>query len=871
MESKYEGRLSCWLLVALLVFLPLIRGGNQIWVSLMVTSGMGFLLVLHASLGFWYGGTVFEWRPEDSIFILVLLWCVFGLFRQFSPPDAFDSFLILLGCFACFLTARRLSFSGFTFFLALSLILIGAVLSLIGIFQFLHFLPCHWWNPRNFLASTFVNHNHFAAYLELLLPLSYALALTGPLKPLIRFLVILTSTLLAITLLLSGSRGAWISLFVSSLFWMVWYFRGQTKEKKFDWRKSNTVFLAGLLILGGIIYLVVKTPMLDRLESFFALKQEAGTWIRQAIWRGTLRLIGENTLMGHGLGSFVFAFPRFRPPGLFHLANAAHNEYLEIISEIGLIGLLLVIGMGAVIVRRMMYLVRLTETNWKQAIGLAGLIGLGSVALHSLIDFPWRIPAVAFEGSMLAGLISGISYKAEPFPLRELRFSFKGAQRIGALSLATLMSILAIPMSRLIAADIYALQAEREIKKGNLDKAVVNYRQAAAKAPFRSKYWKRFGDHLTQENRFKEAEGAYQQALALNSFDVWSAQGLGAIEQRFGKWVEADYWLSHAVRYDPQNPLFLKNLGELKLIRGESQAAAKAFRQAVKLTRPYSFLTWLFSHLDDPDYFIQLGESSLFKGQLELAESAFNVARELDSSQQEFQAGLALVALSRGDFDGAQRLMDSIRSVPAQAQYHAWLAAIRLKEGRLEEVRQILDRSLAEDPKGLLAYQIQFLWARATGKKALEREALKKLLSLNRHPVSVQSKSSKWEQIQVIWEPEKKQYAEGGKVWQGWGLFTNGSISEAFVLPPGRIRFEITASGSPAGGHWPVLNFYWNGRLFLRSEWKFREWSTREVEVEVHPGESLARIEFLNDENNPEAHEDRNLNIDKVIASWEFQ
>ena len=48
----------------------------------------------------------------------------------------------------------------------------GAILSLYGIMQYFNYLPHKWWDPEMFLASTYVNHNHFAGYLELVIPVT---------------------------------------------------------------------------------------------------------------------------------------------------------------------------------------------------------------------------------------------------------------------------------------------------------------------------------------------------------------------------------------------------------------------------------------------------------------------------------------------------------------------------------------------------------------------------------------------------------------------------------------------------------------------------------------------------------------------------
>jgi hypothetical protein len=99
-------------------------------------------------------------------------------------------------------------------------------------------------------------------------------------------------------------------------------------------------------------------------------------------------------------------------------------------------------------------------------------------------------------------------------------------------------------------------------------------------------------------------------------------------------------------------------------------------------------------------------------------------------------------------------------------------------------------------------------------------------------------------------------------------LFRAGTIQQLLVVPPGRVRFRVTASGEKAAGLGPTLAVSWNGRPILTTELRSEGRAVYEAETEVRPGESLLRVDFPNDLEDRVAHEDRNLKLEKVVAHW---
>jgi O-antigen ligase len=185
------------------------------------------------------------------------------------------------------------------------------------------------------LASTFAHPNIFAFYLVLLLGLALFVLASPPGRwpRHERCLIALYMPVLILFLAFTKTRGAWIAGGLMFLFYALWLDR-----------RLLVVFVALPLLL------VVPSPISDRLsdltngESIESIKElnantqlNSAAW-REALWRSAVPSIIEEPVLGHGLQSFraltTEFFPLAGPDGI-----DAHNLYLQIVFEMGIVGL----------------------------------------------------------------------------------------------------------------------------------------------------------------------------------------------------------------------------------------------------------------------------------------------------------------------------------------------------------------------------------------------------------------------------------------------------------------------------------------------------------------------------------------------------
>ncbi|RMF25417.1 MAG: hypothetical protein D6760_01020, partial [Deltaproteobacteria bacterium] len=170
---------------------------------------------------------------------------------------------------------------------------------------------------------------------------------------------------------------------------------------------------AGILFIAASVSLALAIGIDPILERFAHLSRDVSAANRLEIWRATLAMAADRPILGHGFGTFEALLPGYRPmpTGLFY--DHAHNDYLEILAEGGVVGLAFAVALVAAFARRLVRaLSKPLTSSQRQAVFWLGT-AIVSVLLHSLADFGLRITAVAFTFVYVAALFSRISENPE--------------------------------------------------------------------------------------------------------------------------------------------------------------------------------------------------------------------------------------------------------------------------------------------------------------------------------------------------------------------------------------------------------------------------------------------------------------------------
>ena len=158
-------------------------------------------------------------------------------------------------------------------------------------------------------------------------------------------------------------------------------------------RRSAAIFAAAcLLILVFLLWLGGKN-LVQRFVSFKT--DDASYHTRVQIARDSIPMIRARPLTGWGLGTFTTVYPKYRTFYAEVFINAAHNDYVQVLTETGLLGFAAVLGFLAVVFVRAFRKLRGPRLDLTQAATLAALLAVTGILVHSFVDFNLQIPANA--------------------------------------------------------------------------------------------------------------------------------------------------------------------------------------------------------------------------------------------------------------------------------------------------------------------------------------------------------------------------------------------------------------------------------------------------------------------------------------------
>lgn len=294
--------------------------------------------------------------------------------------------------------------------------LTGLAMSVLGVVQLLQWNgKIYWFYPASDDASPFgpfFNHNHFAAYLEMAIPLTLGLFLQSIRRApdeLARLVLSGFSLVVMLTaLLLCGSRGAILALSSAVVLYGV-VMLARRQMGRLEWM-VGAIALAMAVSFAAWIGLPHLTETTRKLHSMAEFESEPSLSARLVGWAYTLRILRDYPIVGSGLGTFAEAWIHYYPPGTANVWKEAHNDYLQVAAETGLAGAaLLVWGLWRFTRRYLFRLPIASAGDWPADIhvqhGIA--IGLLSILLHSCVDFSLQVASISLLFVVLSAIMVG--------------------------------------------------------------------------------------------------------------------------------------------------------------------------------------------------------------------------------------------------------------------------------------------------------------------------------------------------------------------------------------------------------------------------------------------------------------------------------
>jgi len=387
----------------LLIFTPLARGSVQPWAQVVL------LMVVVVGLAAHLMGRslAWDWRrvktPLDMPIAAGLWLILISLLASVHRGISLKATALLLAYLAVFyLVVHTTDTRDRLKWLVYIVIGVALFLSVFGIFKWFGLNPFPWWEyselnrQDDFLAATYGNHNHLAGYLEMALPLLLGLFFYGYSWSRVGVMLCI-SFLLIVAQVLSLSRGGWIATSMALAFMAAVLM----VDIRFRFRK-RLIATIGVAAFSALLILA-STPVVERMRSIIELEKNANFHGRVAAWEGVYELVGAYPLLGTGPGTFEDVFTQYQPPGIAMRYKKAHNDYLQFVSDLGLLAVPLMIWLVLFTYKRGFE--KLDEdSRLIRGVTLGTLTGITAILVHSSIDFNLRIPANALLFTVLVAL-----------------------------------------------------------------------------------------------------------------------------------------------------------------------------------------------------------------------------------------------------------------------------------------------------------------------------------------------------------------------------------------------------------------------------------------------------------------------------------
>ncbi len=338
------------------------------------------------------------------------------------------------------------------------------------------------------------------------------------------------------------SRGAWLALGAVSLLWFLG-FRNQFFQR---WQTRAVVVV---VVLAGAALLA--RPY---------VQQQWRTDVRPVIWKATLEMIAARPLLGHGLGTYVVVYPRYRLPEYFlrpkatNVTDHAHNELLEIAAEQGLIGLAATLWLWAMAVGCGFRACR--RLDGANRCYLWGIFGAMLVLMfHGLVDVDLRY----LPNQSLLWLSMGLVVGADATPPRWRRIAIYPRPVhwcVAGVCLVFGMWISVSAVFRPVSADLQDRQARIAEERGDLRAAVQRAWNALLLDPFRLRTRYLLAGALSRLPEPEAQEMAIEQCLRIEELAPDYADvtyNLGQLHRVASHPAEAVTYLRRAVEINPYN------------------------------------------------------------------------------------------------------------------------------------------------------------------------------------------------------------------------------------------------------------------------------------------------------------------------------
>lgn len=381
----------------LLMFGPLAFGAVEPWSIFLLETGALVLALLWLAKQCVDQELAVEWNPlflPMAAFGILILIQIILRSSAYLHDTISEALLYVAYGLMCFVSTQSLLRASQARKMAIILSCYGSALAAFSLLQGIAPNGKLYWlrEPRlgGWIYGPYVNHNHYAGLMEMLIPIPLVVSLSHLAHEKERLAAGIAAAIMTGTVFLSGSRGGMLALLSEFLLLAVLV----TRHKR-GVRTAVAVGVFAVVLLSLLTWLGGKELTARMFSIGRETRAEISGGMRLSIDRDAVSMFRRKPVLGWGLGAFPVVYPQFRSFYTNFFVNEAHNDYLQLLIETGLLGfgvmIWFLIALYRAAARKM--------SNWTSSVSgsltLACLLGITGILIHSCLDFNLQIPANA--------------------------------------------------------------------------------------------------------------------------------------------------------------------------------------------------------------------------------------------------------------------------------------------------------------------------------------------------------------------------------------------------------------------------------------------------------------------------------------------
>jgi tetratricopeptide (TPR) repeat protein len=426
------------------------------------------------------------------------------------------------------------------------------------------------------------------------------------------------------------------------------------------------------------------------------------------LWEDTLRLIFERPLVGVGVGNFEYNIPHHmgretlevkmrmeERQGRELMAYRAHNEYLEVWAETGILGF----GVFCYLLYQILAAIFVQLKRYARGEGNLLSIGFGAAILaslaHSFFSTNLQDPVSASHFWIVVGMVWSLKLKAEG----ETQVGLMAAESKRGMRI--LLAGCGLVLALAVALGVQTLLGAYHYHRGHLLFREGQYRATAMEMDRAARYrypksflvYQILGMALSQEGETTAAAHAFHRSLLLHRNNAQVYFYLGQCLGQLNRPEEAAEKLGRAVELNPLSARYRLELGRALGVAGMREEAVRHLQEAIRL---------------DPgghEAHHALGVVRRDGGDLEAAAADLRKALSLEPGDPDVRNSLGVTTMNQGRFAESREIFEAlVDGWPNRLDYRINLSVVLFNFGARQASLEACVEVLRIDPEYVQGY-----------------------------------------------------------------------------------------------------------------------------------------------------------------------